>query len=109
MENTTQCTPQIRHTSGPWTVEDPVEGELWIVQADKPTYEWRTIASIPLGDLEEGFPQEVIEANARLIAAAPSLLEALKALLDIAPFAKSSGDRQIHEQAQEAIARAVRS
>lgn len=93
-------------TPGPWTVEDPMEGEWWIVQANKPTYEWRTIASIPQGDMDEGFPQEVVEANARLIAAAPELLKALEALLDIAPFAKTEGDRQIHKQAQDIIAKA---
>jgi len=35
------------------------------------------------------------------------LLEALKALLDIAPFARNEGDRLIHEQAQNAIERAA--
>jgi hypothetical protein len=68
----------VKHTPGPWTIEDPMEGEWWIVQANLPAYEWRTIASIPQGDLEEGFPQEVVEANARLLAAAPELLVALQ-------------------------------
>lgn len=95
-----------QYTSGPWTVEDPMKGELSIVQANKPTYEWRFIASIPDADLEDGFPQETVEANARLIAAAPELLEALKALLDIAPFGSTNADREIHRQAEAALAKA---
>ncbi len=69
-------TLEMTHTPGPWTVEDPMEGEWWIVQANLPSYEWRTIASIPQGDIQEGFPQETVKANSSLISAAPELLEA---------------------------------
>lgn len=67
------------HTPGPWAVENPMEFELSIVQANLPTYEWKFIASValPNGDPRE-FGKDVAEANARLIAAAPELLQALK-------------------------------
>jgi len=45
-------------------------------------------------------------AHAHLIAAAPDLLEALLALLDIAPMAKDEPTRVIHERAVAAIYKA---
>lgn len=64
------------HTPGPWAVEDPMGFELSIVQANKPTYEWEFIASLTLPEDGEGFPREVVEANARLIALSPEMLDA---------------------------------
>ena len=64
-----------KHTAGPWTCETSLErwGEYFIPQ----------IAAdiIAMDDLESDEPvgqNETDEANARLIAAAPELLEALK-------------------------------
>jgi hypothetical protein len=78
-----------QHTPGPWAVETPMgESAPWIVQDGKQAYEWEPIAT--LGDCtEDDLPkrskaQKTIEANARLIAAAPELLEALEDLLRIA-------------------------
>lgn len=69
-----------RHTPGPWAVEDPMDGELSIVEANKLTHEWKFIATIYLreGRDPDEFPHHVSEANARLIAAAPDLLEVLR-------------------------------
>jgi hypothetical protein len=68
-----------RHTPGPWSVEDPIDHELSIVEAGKPTHEWQFIACVPHGGKSEGdFPRVTAEANARLIAAAPELLEVLR-------------------------------
>ena len=73
-----------KHTPGPWTVEDPFVDYLSIVIGDQP-YNWRFVAHVHT-DLEKGGSVKVIgkaqmEANARLISAAPDMLEALEALL----------------------------
>jgi hypothetical protein len=66
----------VSHTPGPWSVEDPFDHELVIVQAGKATHDWQFIATIPHGGKPEGdFPKVIAEANARLIAAAPDLLD----------------------------------
>jgi len=88
------------HTLGPWTVEYPMEFELAIVEANKPTYEWRFIATIDHGG--DNFPTHVAVANARLIAAAPDLLSAAKAIA-AAPYGLALGDL---EQLNAAIAKA---
>jgi|SRR5581483_1084374 len=62
-----------QHTPGPWSVEQPLDFELSIVEANKPTYEWKFIANVPTSQ-EFDFPRSTAEANARLIAAAPDLL-----------------------------------
>ena len=76
------------HTPGPWTVEDPMGPEcLSIVQAGLKTYQWEFIALVVQSDKSSDFyqgqrfitaPEQ--EANARLIAAAPTMLAALQAI-----------------------------
>lgn len=68
------------HTPGPWSAEDPIDGQLSIVEANKPTHEWKFIATIYLreGNDPDEFTHRVSEANARLIAAAPELLTLCK-------------------------------
>lgn len=65
------------HTPGPWEVESPMDGELWIVEAGKQAYEWRVIAGCPFPDERSDIPRKQVEANARLFSAAPDLLIAL--------------------------------
>lgn len=66
-------------TEGPWTVEDPMATELTIVEAGKPTYEWRFIAScsLPDGDDDQDFTAREVYANASFIAFARTALTML--------------------------------
>ena len=80
----------VEHTPGPWAWETPMgENCPWIVQAGKEAFEWEPIAT--LGDCLEDGPSRRskafrrIQADARLIAAAPDLLEALEAIATLRP------------------------
>jgi hypothetical protein len=87
-------------TPGPWTFNDPWAGFSSITDADG-----KLIFGIARGDPDETQPVPVCEANARLIAAAPELYEALNALLTyVAGF-----DREglpVFEQSAAALAKA---
>jgi hypothetical protein len=83
---------ETKHTPGPWTVEDPMGAEigLSIVQADLDSRDWEFIAMVCQSDPSEEHmgrdrfisPEEQ-GANARVIAAAPEMLNALKAIQKI--------------------------
>jgi hypothetical protein len=63
-----------KYTPGPWTIEDPMGPETpWIVEAGKPTHEWRCIAILET----ERFGLIEARANHRLLVAAPTMAEAL--------------------------------
>ena len=55
-------------TAGAWEVENPMDHELWIVEAGKETYEWRTIAGLPYPSERGEIPRKQVEANAEFIA-----------------------------------------
>jgi hypothetical protein len=80
------------HTPGPWEVSDTS-----IVTKMAPDV---CIAVIE-DDGEYAAPRNVREANARLIAAAPSLLAALKALLDADVYADGEGMAYIRDSDTE--------
>lgn len=68
------------HTPGPWGYEDPLGPDILSIVAnpDAPPYEWVHVAQIGFTDDEDdarSFDEH--EANARLIAAAPEMLECL--------------------------------
>lgn len=99
-----------KHTPGPWFADNA--GRIWRrppadlyenggdVAGDKP------LATVDKGwyrENEQGYP---IEANARLIAAAPDLLEALQRLVMDGDVRDSAGKGAINE-ALAAIAKAV--
>lgn len=73
-----------KHTQGPWEFEDVMGPEmLMIVQAGLTSDQWTFIATVHNDESEERDDRHYIVAseqiaNARLIAAAPELLEALK-------------------------------
>ena len=85
------------HTPGPW-VSSIRNGQLWVVHPSGAME--RSIARI-------GDPLETDKANARLIAAAPDLLEALKECSDrLRIHMKHTEDLMADMKAQKAIAKA---
>ena len=85
------------HTQGPWDITD--EGSQIVVQtfSDHPT---GTLARIYRVD-------ELAYSDARLISAAPELLEALQMLLPQEPRDPDSYDRAMWDNARAAIAKAI--
>ena len=62
----------VKHTPGPWEIGDRNEaGDFYIARLDAPEY----VAIVTGGPF---LASEITKANARLIAAAPALLEALE-------------------------------
>jgi len=61
------------HTPGPWVVSDPWMGFSQLIGRDG-----AFIFGLAAGAPSEKQPDDVCEANARLISAAPTMLEALR-------------------------------
>ena len=68
---------------------------------------YRTICIVPIDDSPEHEFNAEQEANARLIAAAPELLEALQAVLAYAPVPYCAITRTVDAQVRAAIAKAT--
>lgn len=68
----------VKHTPGPWAVEDPMDHCLTIVaNPEAPVYDWKLIATCDWpAEGDHDITSAEMKANARLIAAAPDLLEA---------------------------------
>lgn len=91
-----------KHTPGPWSVSEEWDGTS--IKAGQ-FHVTHTIQSCGFHSEEED--KAVTQANARLIAAAPELLEALRALAEEA-FANMRGGRQdLIDDARAAIAKAT--
>lgn len=90
-----------KYTPGPWAVCSSYTAGRIIVKAPQPTN--RVLA----GFGSEDEPLDDIDwANARLIAAAPELLEALKAALKVIEGYCDHWEQDVYEKAQAAIAKA---
>jgi len=96
---------QATHTPGPWHIDGTATGK------DLDVYNWE--GRIAMIDTHTAELPEVMEANARLIAAAPNLLAALETLLEGACEALSFLDREtvkhlkpLIDTAEAAIAKA---
>jgi hypothetical protein len=79
-----------QHTHGPWTGflgEDGDEGATWLIGPSSA----RPIVATVGADEECGLTGATVEANARLIAAAPELLVAAKAVIRAFGFAPPEG------------------
>jgi len=92
------------HTQGPWRIGEPRDGFIGNVLADNPR---RLLAQVTVQDGEQTL------ANARLMAAAPDMLDALKNLLwyvgQLEMLVYSADDAGEHEEvakARAAIAKA---
>lgn len=87
-----------KHTPGPWRAvrSNPAEGAdvWWIVAGAGP-------AEREVGSMCGGYPQALREANARLAAAAPDLLEALVAYDKYMLDAGYEGPEALHPNAAE--------
>jgi hypothetical protein len=97
----------MEHTKGPWTVDISrwitADGGVYVARTvdtdhDKPHD--RAIGRIVIPDIETA------EANARLIAAAPDLLAALK-VCQVRIFMLEGSENPAYEQARAAISEAI--
>ena len=103
------------HTPGPWAVHfdetggyDCMSGSYAILCGEK----WKEVAEVDQNQYGQkscdwDFRSQEAEANARLIAAAPELLEALRVILDSVDAHKVRLDIYELELARAAIAKAT--
>ena len=90
-----------KHTTGPWVIDWNVS-RLDIFGADETTL----VASLRRSPLSQAI-DEAARANARLIAAAPELLDSLSEIFDYAGGADSAlHDEYVMDRARAAIAKA---
>ena len=102
-----------KHTPGPWT-NTPMQDTIWANDGDTMV---ARIADLPWKETPSGRRTSDCEteyANARLIAAAPELLEALQSFVSLCPSPEGLGGHApigaffvIAEKARTAISRAT--
>ncbi|WP_159975812.1 hypothetical protein [Novosphingobium sp. 18052] len=80
----------VTHTPGPFAVEEPLDGELWIVEAGKDAWDWRVVASLPFPSSTGDISRAQVKANAALFSGAPEMLTALEGLSGILATAESN-------------------
>jgi hypothetical protein len=98
----TKQTPQ--HTPGPWKVEH--DGDFYVITPDVVHGDAEAVDELLAVYVSKN--PATREANARLISAAPEMLEALKAIIRDLPAKRDWLDPVIEAQAKAAINRAER-
>jgi hypothetical protein len=93
----------MKHTPGPWVIDD--SNPNLVARLVNGVYEY-VCAVEPSSFSNRECNQEQEEADARLIAAAPEMLEALRGLLDPATNEDGAWYRQAREAARAAIVKA---
>lgn len=73
-----------KHTKAPWQATHYGDDEIVVISADQKTHICRINQSMAASDFTH--VREEAEANAKLCASAPELLEALKLLVNICKF-----------------------
>jgi hypothetical protein len=91
-----------KHTLGPWEASEGYPSDIWHV--DMPSRGYSVVVSRAEEDWDMAV--EEVQANARLIAAAPDLLDALETLLPYLEQRSQPGERWAALCAREAIAKA---
>ncbi len=96
-----------QHTPGPWAVSHGYDGSMSVDTVNHVRLNLTTACKVVVADIckHEMAEHFSAEANARLIAAAPDLLEALKMVLDD-PNALD-GRPRTYEYVRAAIAKAI--
>jgi hypothetical protein len=92
------------HTKGPWTIKIYVCERHWVSTEGNPRFEKRYIYEVAMET--GGCIQFKTEADARLVAAAPDLLEACKLGLDYLKRSDSYRDGETYPALLKAIAKA---
>ena len=99
----------IKHTAGPWVLGESSDGRHFRAVNAREHSELATVVWVMEDDDMEGAQSPECEANARLIAAAPDLLEALemctKAMASVLPDFNPY-DQAAYDKARAAIAKA---
>lgn len=93
---TTNNSNEVRYTAGPWEVREYSRCTVM-------TKEGTIIANCCT--VIQGLSKEECEANARLIAAAPELLEALKSVLNMPEMANGT-NQTLYRKIEQAISKA---
>ncbi len=91
---------ETKHTPGPWYRNIKPASKYNTVWAGRNTHVARVVV--------DGLPDEQVEANINLIAAAPELLAALQAVVANAPDPHCAITRAIDAQCRAAIAEATK-
>ena len=60
-------------TDGPWSSDNPMDHEIWIVEDGKQAYDWRVIAGLPWPENRSDITRKQQSHNARRIARRPEL------------------------------------